>query len=74
MYFTVVAVLGFGRFLESFFLSSCLMGKCIGLHLMAVIVSLLAFGGLFGFVGISIALLASAVLLDATRRARGTYL
>ncbi len=41
---------------------------------MAVIVSLLAFGGLFGFVGISIALLASAVLLDATRRARGTYL
>lgn len=39
-----------------------------------MIFALLAFGQLFGFVGVLIALPASAVLLVAVRRARDGYL
>jgi predicted PurR-regulated permease PerM len=39
-----------------------------------VIFALLAFGQLFGFVGVLVALPASAVLLVAMRRARAGYL
>jgi predicted PurR-regulated permease PerM len=44
------------------------------LHPLAVIFALLAFGQLFGFVGVLIALPASAVLLVAVRRIREGYL
>ena len=50
------------------------MGERIGLHPLAVIFALLAFGQLFGFVGVLVALPASAVLLVAMRRARAAYL
>jgi predicted PurR-regulated permease PerM len=50
------------------------VGERIGLHPLAVIVALLAFGQLFGFVGVLVALPASAVLLVAMRRARAGYL
>jgi predicted PurR-regulated permease PerM len=63
-----------GQVVESFYLTPRLLGERIGLHPIAVIFALLAFGHLFGFVGVLIALPASAVLLVAIRRARNEYL
>ena len=70
----VAVVYGLGQLIESLFLTPRLVGERIGLHPLAVIFSLLAFGQLFGFVGVLIALPASAVLLVAMRRARTRYL
>ena len=70
----VAVVYGFGQLLESFFLTPRLVGERIGLHPLAVIFALLAFGQLFGFVGIFVALPVSAVLLVAVRRVRTSYL
>jgi hypothetical protein len=53
---------------ESFYLTPRLVGERIGLHPLAVIFALLAFGQVLGFVGVLIALPASAVLLVAIRR------
>jgi predicted PurR-regulated permease PerM len=63
-----------GQLIESLYLTPRLLGERIGLHPIAVIFALLAFGHLFGFVGVLIALPASAVLLVAIRRARRGYL
>ena len=70
----VGVVFGMGQLIESFFLTPRLVGERIGLHPLAVIFALLAFGQLLGFVGVLIALPASAVLLVALRRLRGGYL
>jgi len=70
----VVGVYGAGQLVESFYLTPRLVGERIGLHPLAVIFALLSFGQLFGFVGVLIALPASAVLLVAIRRARARYL
>jgi predicted PurR-regulated permease PerM len=70
----VAAVYGSGQIIESLFLTPRLVGERIGLHPLAVIFALLAFGQLFGFVGVLIALPASAVLLVAVRRLRTGYL
>ena len=70
----VAVVYGLGQLVESFFLTPRLVGERIGLHPLAVIFSLLAFGQLFGFIGILVALPVSAVLLVAIRRVRSGYL
>jgi predicted PurR-regulated permease PerM len=70
----VAVVFGAGQVIESFFLTPRLVGERIGLHPVAVIFALMAFGQLFGFVGILVALPASAVLLVAIRRVRASYL
>ena len=70
----VAVVYGLGQLIEGFFLTPRLVGERIGLHPLAVIFALLAFGQLFGFVGVLIALPASAVLLVAMRRAQARYL
>jgi predicted PurR-regulated permease PerM len=70
----VAAVYGSGQLMESLFLTPRLVGERIGLHPLAVIFALLAFGQLFGFVGVLIALPASAVLLVAIRRLQAKYL
>lgn len=70
----VTVVYGLGQLIESLFLTPRLVGERIGLHPLAVIFSLLAFGQLLGFVGVLVALPASAVLLVAMRRARTRYL
>ena len=67
-------VYGAGQVVESLFLTPRLVGERIGLHPLAVIFALLAFGQLFGFVGVLIALPVSAVLLVAVRRVRAGYL
>jgi len=64
----LVAVYGSGQVLEGFFLTPRLVGQRIGLHPLAVIFALLAFGQLFGFIGVLVALPASAVLLVGIRR------
>ncbi|MDB5859335.1 MAG: family transporter [Ramlibacter sp.] len=70
----VGVVYGSGQMLEGFYLTPRFVGERIGLHPLAVIFALLAFGQLLGFVGVLIALPASAVLLVAIRRARSGYL
>lgn len=70
----VAVVYGAGQLIESLFLTPRLVGERIGLHPLAVIFALLAFGQMFGFVGVLIALPASAVLLVAIRRIQAQYL
>ncbi len=70
----VAVVYGLGQLVESLFLTPRLVGERIGLHPLAVIFALLAFGQLFGFIGVLIALPVSAVLLVAIRRMRAGYL
>jgi predicted PurR-regulated permease PerM len=70
----VALVYGFGQLFESFGLTPRLVGQRIGLHPLAVILALMAFGQLLGFVGVLMALPASAVLLVALRRLRRRYL
>jgi predicted PurR-regulated permease PerM len=66
----VAVVYGLGQLLESFVLTPRLVGQRIGLHPLAVILALMAFGQWLGFVGVLMALPASAVLLVALRRLR----
>lgn len=70
----VAVVYGLGQMIESFVLTPRLVGERIGLHPLAVILALMAFGQLLGFVGVLIALPASAVLLVALRRLRRRYM
>jgi len=70
----VAVVYGLGQMVESVVLTPRLVGERIGLHPLAVILALMAFGQLLGFVGVLIALPASAVLLVALRRLRQTYM
>ena len=69
----VSAVYGVGQLIESFVLTPRLVGERIGLHPLHVIFALMAFGQLFGFVGVLVALPVSAVLLVAIRRLRDQY-
>jgi len=70
----VGAVYGVGQILEGFILTPRLVGERIGLNALTVIFALLAFGQLFGFVGVLLALPASAVLMVALRHLRRHYL
>ncbi len=70
----VAVVYGLGQILESLVLTPRLVGQRIGLHPLAVIFALLAFGQVFGFVGVLVALPASAVLLVAMRRLQAGYM
>ncbi|MBI4293305.1 MAG: AI-2E family transporter [Betaproteobacteria bacterium] len=66
-------VFGLGQALEGNLITPKLVGERIGLHPIAVIFALLAFGQLFGLVGLLLALPASAVLLVALRKLRAAY-
>ncbi|RYF61536.1 MAG: AI-2E family transporter [Comamonadaceae bacterium] len=70
----VGVVYGLGQVMESLYLTPRFVGERIGLHPLAVIFALLAFGQLFGFVGVLVALPASALVLVAIRRIRAGYL
>jgi predicted PurR-regulated permease PerM len=70
----VLVVYGIGQVLESFVLTPFLVGERIGLHPLAVIFALMAFGQLFGFFGVLAALPASAALLVGLREMRALYL
>jgi predicted PurR-regulated permease PerM len=70
----VAVVYGIGQLVESLFLTPRLVGERIGMNPLMVIFALLAFGHLFGFVGVLIALPVSALLVVAARRLRTVYL
>jgi predicted PurR-regulated permease PerM len=70
----VWAVFGAGQLLEGTLVTPWLVGERIGLHPLAVIFALLAFGQLFGFFGILLALPMSAILLVGLRHAIRWYL
>ncbi len=70
----VWAVFGTGQMLEGMLITPWLVGERIGLHPLAVIFALLAFGELFGFFGILLALPLSAILLVGLRRGKTWYL
>jgi predicted PurR-regulated permease PerM len=70
----VWCVFGLGQVLEGFVVTPRLVGDRIGLHPLAVVFALLAFGQLFGFFGVLLALPLSAMLLVALRHLRGWYL
>ncbi len=72
-FLAVCAVYGFGQLLENYVLIPYLVGDRIGLHPLAVIFALLAFGALFGFAGVLLALPLSAVLLVGLRHLRAEY-
>jgi predicted PurR-regulated permease PerM len=67
-------VIGLGQLIEGFLVTPWLVGDRIGLHPLAVIFALLAFGQLFGFFGVLVALPASAALLVWLRHVRDDYL
>lgn len=69
----VALVYGLGQLFESLYLTPRLLGERIGLHPIAVIFALMAFGHVLGFVGVLVALPASAVLLVALRRLQALY-
>lgn len=73
-FLAVLAVYGVGQLLEGYVLVPYLVGDRIGLHPLAVIFALLAFGQLFGFAGVLLALPVSAALLVGLRHLRVAYL
>ncbi len=73
-FLAILAVYGVGQLLENYVLIPLLVGQRIGLHPLAVIFALMAFGQLFGFAGVLLALPVSAVLLVGLRHLRATYL
>lgn len=72
-FIAVAVVYGIGQVVESIFLTPRLVGERIGLHPIVVIFALLAFGQMLGFVGVLIALPASAVGAVAFRRLVDQY-
>jgi predicted PurR-regulated permease PerM len=72
-FIAVLAVYGVGQLLEGYVLIPWLVGDRIGLHPLAVIFALLAFGQVFGFAGVLFALPASAALLVGLRHLRDVY-
>src|SRR5689334_11620802 len=69
----VLSVYCLAQLLESYVLVPFLVGDRIGLHPLAVIFALLAFGELFGFAGVLMALPVSAMLLVGLRHLRRAY-
>jgi predicted PurR-regulated permease PerM len=70
----VLLVFGIGQALEGTLVTPLLVGERIGLHPVVVIFALLAFGQLFGFFGVLLALPASATLLVGFRHLKNRYL
>ena len=69
----VALAFALGQALEGMLVTPLLVGERIGLHPVAVIFALLAFGQVFGFFGLLLALPASAALLVGLRHLRRAY-
>ena len=69
----VFVVYGIGQIVEGLFLTPKMVGQRIGMSTLTVIFALFAFGHVFGFVGVLIALPASALMAVATARLRASY-
>lgn len=66
-------VFGLGQLAEGYVVVPRLVGERIGLHPVVVIFALLAFGEVFGFFGVLLALPISAMLLVGMRHIRAAY-
>jgi predicted PurR-regulated permease PerM len=71
---TVLVIFGVGQFLEGNFLSPKLVGRSVGLHPVWLMFALLAFGSLFGFVGLLLAVPLAAMIGVLTRFLIARYL
>jgi predicted PurR-regulated permease PerM len=69
-----IAIFAFGQFVEGNILSPKLVGASVGLHPVWLIFALLAFGSLFGFVGLLIAVPVAAIIGVLARFALSRYL
>jgi predicted PurR-regulated permease PerM len=69
----VLVVFGVGNLLESYILVPKLVGNRIGLHPVAVIFAVLAFGELFGFIGVLLALPMASIAMVLLRFLRERY-
>ncbi|WP_144378355.1 AI-2E family transporter [Mesorhizobium amorphae] len=74
MIVAVAAVFFIGQFIEGNILSPKLVGKSVGLHPVWLMFALFAFGALFGFVGLLIAVPAAAAIAVLVRFAIARYL
>jgi predicted PurR-regulated permease PerM len=72
--FMALAVVVSGQFLEGYVISPKLVGESIGLHPVWLMFALLAFGQLFGFVGLVVAVPAAAAVGVIARHLVGLYL
>jgi predicted PurR-regulated permease PerM len=70
----VAGVFGVGQFIEGNILQPRLVGKSVGLHPVWLMFALFAFGALFGFVGLLIAVPAAAAIGVLVRFAISRYL
>jgi predicted PurR-regulated permease PerM len=70
---SVAVVYAVGQVLESFVLTPRLVGERIGLSPLAVILALLVFGEVFGFVGVLVCLPVTALMVVALRHAMVAY-
>lgn len=66
-------VFGIGQLIEGFVITPWLVGNRVGLHPVAVLFALLAFGQVFGFFGVLLALPASAAILVGLRHLQARY-
>ncbi len=73
MLLAVVGVFAIGQFIEGNILSPKLVGESIGLHPVWLMFALFAFGSLFGFVGLLVAVPASAAIGVLVRFVIGRY-
>ncbi len=76
-YFWILVTLGifaFGQFVEGNILSPKLLGRSVGVHPVWLMFALFAFGSMFGFVGVLLAVPLAAAVGVLTRFALETYL
>ncbi len=71
---TVLGVIGVGQFLEGNILTPKLVGESVGLHPVWLMLALLAFGSLFGFTGLLLAVPIAAAVGVLMRFALRNYL
>ena len=74
MVVAVAVVFFVGQFIEGNILQPKLVGSSVGLHPVWLMFALLAFGSLFGFVGLLIAVPAAAAVAVLVRFALGRYM
>jgi predicted PurR-regulated permease PerM len=73
LFFLALGIVGFGQFLEGNVISPKLVGQSIGLHPVWLMFALLAFGELFGFVGLVVAVPTAAAIGVIVRHLIAAY-
>ncbi|WP_163065978.1 AI-2E family transporter, partial [Acinetobacter baumannii] len=70
----IIGIFVVGQFLEAYVLYPYLVGESVGLHPVSMMFALFAFGALFGFVGLLLAVPLAAAIGVLTRFAIRQYL